>query len=170
MAVLVSMVRCPNGELTPCEKCFLRNPHFIFCPPFPNLRLGRITFWLQKLKSALKTHSVSEFYPSQTKILEGGTKDEMRIFEALFNGSWPKLSTHALEKCFLRNPDFLFCSSFQIFVWGPSETLVRPSQFIVWNRVEVVFKVAGISRFGCEYLVASFVPASFPNEEKMQSG
>ncbi len=37
----------------------------------------------------------------------------MRIFEALFNGSWPKLSTHALEKCFLRNPHFVFCSSFQ---------------------------------------------------------
>jgi hypothetical protein len=26
------------------------------------------------------------FYPSQTKILEGLTKDEMRIFEALFKG------------------------------------------------------------------------------------
>jgi len=36
----------------------------------------------------------------------------MRIFEALFNGSWPKLSTHALEKCF-ENPHFIFCSSFQ---------------------------------------------------------
>jgi hypothetical protein len=44
--------------------------------------------------------------------LEGGTKDEIRIFEALFDGSWPKLSTHALEKCF-ENPDFIFCSSFQ---------------------------------------------------------
>jgi len=103
----------------PLKKCF-ENPHFIFFPPFPNLRLGRITFWLQKLKSAFKTHSVSEFYPSQTNILEGGTKDEMRLFEALFNGYWPKLSTHALEKCF-ENPHFVFCSSFQIFVWGPSE-------------------------------------------------
>jgi hypothetical protein len=28
-----------------------------------------------------------ENYPYQTKILEGGTKDEMRIFETLFNGS-----------------------------------------------------------------------------------
>jgi hypothetical protein len=24
----------------------------------------------------------------------------MRIFDRLFNGSWPKLSAHALEKCF----------------------------------------------------------------------
>jgi hypothetical protein len=52
------------------------------------------------------------FYGSQTKILERWTKDEMMIFEALFNGSWPKLSTHALEKCF-ENPHFIFCSSFQ---------------------------------------------------------
>jgi hypothetical protein len=33
------------------------------------------------------------------------------IFAALFNGSWPKFSTHALEKCF-ENPDFIFCSFF----------------------------------------------------------
>ncbi len=55
---------------------------------------------------------LAQIYAPQTKILEGGTKDEIRIFEALFNGSWPKLSTHALEKCF-ENPDFIFCSSFQ---------------------------------------------------------
>ena len=36
----------------------------------------------------------------------------MRISETLFNGSWPKLSTHDLEKCF-ENPDFIFCSAFQ---------------------------------------------------------
>jgi len=35
----------------------------------------------------------------------------MRIFEALFNGSWPKFSAHALEKGF-ENPHFIFCSSF----------------------------------------------------------
>jgi hypothetical protein len=53
-------------------------------------------------------------YAPQTKILEGGTKDEMRISkEALFNGSLPKLSTHSLENGFLRNPHFIFCSSFQ---------------------------------------------------------
>ena len=33
-------------------------------------------------------------------LLEGGTKEEMRIFDRLFNGSWPKLSAYALEKCF----------------------------------------------------------------------
>jgi hypothetical protein len=30
--------------------------------------------------------STKKIYPTQTKILEGGTKDEMRIFEALFKG------------------------------------------------------------------------------------
>ena len=58
-------------------------------------------------------HANLHFYPSQTKMIgEGGTKDDMRMFEALFNGSWPKLSTHALEKCF-EYPHFVFCSSFQ---------------------------------------------------------
>ncbi len=34
-------------------------------------------------------------FEAQTKILEGGTKDEIRISkEALFHDSWPKLSTH----------------------------------------------------------------------------
>jgi hypothetical protein len=47
----------------------------------------------------------------QTKIVEGGTKDEMRISnEALFNGQFPKLSTPTIEQSFC-------CSSFKIFVW-----------------------------------------------------
>ncbi len=54
---------------------------------------------------------------AQTKILEGGTKDEMRISnEALFHGSWPKLSTHALEKYSkIRMSSFVPPS--KIFVW-----------------------------------------------------
>ncbi len=46
------------------------------------------------------------------KILEGWTEDAIQIFDILFKCSWPKSSTHALEKCF-ENPDFLFCQSFQ---------------------------------------------------------
>ncbi len=71
------------------------------------------------------------FYAPQTKILEGGTKDVMRIFDRLFYGSYPKSSTHALEKCFLRNPDFRFCSSFQNLRLGWVHfhgSLVYPSQ------------------------------------------
>jgi hypothetical protein len=51
---------------------------------------------------------MSELYGSQTRILEGGTKDTMRMFEALFNGSWPKLKSASFE-----NPHFIVCSSFQ---------------------------------------------------------
>ncbi len=53
---------------------------------------------------------------SPNEDLEWTTKDEIQIFDRLFNCKWPKSSTHALEKCFLRkfrNPDFIFCSSFQ---------------------------------------------------------
>jgi hypothetical protein len=45
---------------------------------------------------------ILKVYAPQTKILEAGTKDVMRIFDLLFTTPWPKSSTHALEKCFLR--------------------------------------------------------------------
>ncbi len=51
------------------------------------------------------------------KILEAGTKDVMRRFEALFNGSWPKLTTHALESASnIRISSAVHHS--QIVVWG----------------------------------------------------
>jgi hypothetical protein len=53
-----------------------------------------------------------ELYPSQTKILEGVTKDEMRIFEALFKGGSTQFGPRTIEKCF-ENPHFIFCYSFQ---------------------------------------------------------
>ena len=53
-----------------------------------------------------------EIYAPQTKILEGGTKDEMRIFEALFKGVSTQFGPWTIEKCF-ENPHFIFCSSFQ---------------------------------------------------------
>ncbi len=51
-------------------------------------------------------------YAPQTKILEGRTKDEMPMFDTLFKGSWPKLSTHTLEKG-VEHRHFIFCSAFQ---------------------------------------------------------
>ena len=82
----------------------------MFVRPSKNLRLGVHAFLcVCRLSDSVEfTHPKRRFgqgeqkmkcgfYPSQTTILEGGTKDEMRIFEALFNGSWPKLSTHALK-------------------------------------------------------------------------
>ncbi len=57
---------------------------------------------------------IRKSYAPQTKILEGGTKDEMRISkEALFRGVSTQFGQRSIEKCFLRNPDFVFCSTFQ---------------------------------------------------------
>jgi hypothetical protein len=52
-----------------------------------------------------------QFDAPQTKIWEGGTKDEMRIFEALFKGVSNQFGPRSIEKCF-ENPHFVFCSSF----------------------------------------------------------
>jgi len=54
----------------------------------------------------------SKFYAPQTKILERMTKEEIRIFEALFKGVSTRFGLRTIEKCF-ENPDFLFCHSFQ---------------------------------------------------------
>ncbi len=52
----------------------------------------------------------SKIYPS--KILEGLTKDEMRIFEALFKGVSTLFGLRTIEK-YIENLDFIFCQSFQ---------------------------------------------------------
>ena len=55
--------------------------------------------------------NLTEFYPSQTKILEGLTKDEMRIFEALFKDVSTRFGLLTIEKCF-ENLHFIFCQTF----------------------------------------------------------
>jgi hypothetical protein len=52
-------------------------------------------------------------HPSQTKILEGGTKDEILIFEAFFKGVSTRFGLRIVENSIVENPDFIFCSSFQ---------------------------------------------------------
>jgi len=54
----------------------------------------------------------SSFYPSQTKILEGGTKDECWLFEALFKVVSTLFGLLTIEKS-VEKPDFIICSSFQ---------------------------------------------------------
>ncbi len=56
-----------------------------------------------------KHHQV---YPSQTKIWEGGTKDDIRIVEALFKGVSTRFWRLTIEQS-VENPDFIFRSSFQ---------------------------------------------------------
>ncbi len=41
---------------------------------------------------------VDQMYASQTKILEGGTKDEIRIFEPLFKGASTRFGRRNFEK------------------------------------------------------------------------
>jgi hypothetical protein len=135
---LFTYVSTSFGRLT-IEKCFenmVRN----VCSDFQNLRLGGVKL-LQKIVASernqrITSHVATIFCNHQTKMLEGGTKDEMRILAALFNGHCPKLSTHALEKCFLRNPHFAFCSSFQhlrlgsmklLPVWRTKKSHFQPS-------------------------------------------
>jgi hypothetical protein len=56
--------------------------------------------------------SNSQDYPSQTKIFEGGTNEETRIFNALFKGVSTQFGPCSIEKS-VENPDIIFCSSFQ---------------------------------------------------------
>ena len=56
--------------------------------------------------------SASSFYPSQTKILEGATKDEIRIFESLVRGVSTRFGLLTIEKCF-ENTVRSVCSAFQ---------------------------------------------------------
>jgi len=66
-----------------------------------------------KKMAQCRTHYLTkELYAPQTKILEGGTKEEIRIFEALFKDVSTKFGPLTIERV-NRNPDFLFCSSFQ---------------------------------------------------------
>jgi hypothetical protein len=55
---------------------------------------------------------IAQFYAPQTKILEGGTKDEMRLFEALFKDVSTRFGLRTIESPF-ENPELIFCSFFQ---------------------------------------------------------
>ena len=54
----------------------------------------------------------SQFYGSQTKILEEGTKDENRIFEVLLAGVSTRFGRRTLEKS-IENPHFIICSAWR---------------------------------------------------------
>jgi len=70
---------------------------------------------------------IVEFYPSQTKMLEGGTKDAIRISkEALFQGVSTLFGLRIVEKS-VENRDFLFCSSFPNLRLGSMKLFVRGS-------------------------------------------
>ena len=80
----------------------------------------------------------AQVYPSQTKILEGGTKDEIRIFEALFKGVSTRFGLRTIEKCF-ENPDFIFCSSFPNLRLGTIKLLQKNITSQENQHITVVF-------------------------------
>jgi len=58
------------------------------------------------------------FMLAERRFLEGATKDEIRISkEALFKGVSTQFGPRSIEKCFLRNPDFILVYRSSIFVW-----------------------------------------------------
>ncbi len=54
----------------------------------------------------------SNFTLPKRRFWKGVTKDEMRIFEALFKGVSTQFGQRTIEKCF-ENPHYIFCYSFQ---------------------------------------------------------
>jgi hypothetical protein len=62
--------------------------------------------------SGMRCSFVTNFMLPKRRCWTDEQKIKIRIFDCRFNGSYPKSSTHALEKT-VENPDFIFCSSFQ---------------------------------------------------------
>jgi hypothetical protein len=73
-----------------------------------NLRLKftppKRRFWKEEQKMKI--------YPSQTKILEGLTKGEIKIFDIHLKGVSTRFGLQTIEK-YIENLDFIFCQSFQ---------------------------------------------------------
>ncbi len=59
---------------------------------------------LSTVQHATTESDMSIFYAPQTKILEGGTKDDIRIFEALFKYVSTRFGRLAIAKC-IENPE-----------------------------------------------------------------
>jgi hypothetical protein len=68
------------------------------------------------LAAQTPNHFRESVYAPQTKILEGLTKDEMRLFEALFKGVSTRFGLRTIESPFeIRQSSFV--PSSKIFVW-----------------------------------------------------
>jgi hypothetical protein len=87
-------------------------------------------------------------YPSQTKILEGLTKENIWIFEALFNGVSTRYGLRAIEKS-VENPDFNFCSSFQHLRLGSIKCIyeIAKHYFLSFKGVSTRFGLRTIEKY-----------------------
>jgi hypothetical protein len=66
--------------------------------------------------------------------LEGGTKEEIRIFEALFKGVSTLFGLRTIEK-YIENLDFIFCQSFQNLRLGSIDLVTSKK----WDVLEALF-------------------------------
>ncbi len=88
------------------------------CEPavLKSVRASRVSRHL-RMDGMTMCMSNSQLYPSQTKILEGLTKEKIQIFEALFKGVITRSGLRTIEK-YIENLDFIFCSIFQKSSFG----------------------------------------------------
>ncbi len=100
IGVYLGALKCPHPCFC-CHRVSLSTFSYVLYP-----RPERATFF-----DEWSSVRPSNLTPSQTKIGEGGTKDEMRMFETLFKGERTQIVPLTMEKS-VENPDFIFCSSF----------------------------------------------------------
>ena len=82
--------------------------HLLFILPKSSFGEHRLVWVRQTHRHAI----IILYCDSQTKILEGWTKEEIMCFEAIFKGVSTRFGLRIVEKS-VDNPDFIFCSSFQ---------------------------------------------------------
>ncbi len=70
-----------------------------------------------------RSKSVWKDWPSQMKMLEGWTKDDIRSFEALFKGVSTRFGLRTIEKS-IENTHVIFCQSFQNLRLGSIKMMV----------------------------------------------
>ncbi len=100
-------------------------------------------------------------YPSQTKILEGGTRDEMRMFDAFFKVVSTLFGPLTIEKC-IEHPHFISCSSFpNIRLGQPSATsplffdnlhcehFDKPFKVDLWTLLSTLLSKCGMANKHC---------------------
>jgi hypothetical protein len=98
----------------------------------PTFSFGRIKCGLFEAHEQWKV--ASKVYPSQTKIWEGGTKEEVRISkEALLKGVSTRFGLRTIEKS-VENPDFIFLSILPKFSFGEHKSQHFPGCYSFQNR------------------------------------
>ena len=88
-----------------------------------------------------------EIYAPQTKILERRTKDEIRIFEALFKGVSTRFGLLTIEK-YIENLDLIFCQSFQNLRLGSIKSPITRCSYGNETSFKAIYDQSGFGDFG----------------------